>query len=131
MEKVMAEDGVLSMAKDVELAFWADEKEREHYFQHQLRLLVEYSDKHTFEILLSQEREKAEQEREKAEQERERAEQAELDKEKAVQNAQATLVDVARSMLADGIPVAAIQKYTGLDEKTITEQEVIRHTGGL
>jgi predicted transposase/invertase (TIGR01784 family) len=66
MEKVMAEDSVLSMAKDIELSFWADEKERESYFKHQKYLMDLYSDEHTYEVLLRQEREKAEREKEKA-----------------------------------------------------------------
>jgi predicted transposase/invertase (TIGR01784 family) len=59
MEKVMLEDAVLSMVKDVELEFWADEKERELYFQHQQLLMDAYSDEHTYEVLLKQETEKA------------------------------------------------------------------------
>jgi predicted transposase/invertase (TIGR01784 family) len=59
MEKVMSEDTVLSMAKDVELEFWADEREREAYFQHQQLLMDAYSDEHTYEVLLKQETEKA------------------------------------------------------------------------
>ena len=59
MEKVLAEDGVLSKAKSVELAFWADETERELYFQHQQLLMDAYSDEHTYEVLLAQETEKA------------------------------------------------------------------------
>jgi predicted transposase/invertase (TIGR01784 family) len=61
MEKMIAEDAVLSMAKDIEVAFWADEKEREAYFEHQQLLLDAYSDEHTFEYILEQEREKAQQ----------------------------------------------------------------------
>jgi predicted transposase/invertase (TIGR01784 family) len=66
MEKVMAEDGVLSMAKEIELSFWADESEREGYFRYQKYLMDLYSDEHTYEVLLRQEREKAEREKEKA-----------------------------------------------------------------
>jgi hypothetical protein len=39
MEKRLEEDSVLSMAKDVESEFWADEREREMYFQHQQLLM--------------------------------------------------------------------------------------------
>jgi hypothetical protein len=67
MEKVMAEDSVLSSAKDVELSFWADEKEREIYFQYPKYLMDAYSDEHTYEVLLKQERERADREKERAE----------------------------------------------------------------
>jgi predicted transposase/invertase (TIGR01784 family) len=50
----------------VELSFWADEKERELYFQYQKYLMDAYSDEHTYEVLLKQEREQAEREKEKA-----------------------------------------------------------------
>ena len=89
METAMTEDSVLSMAKDVEQAFWADEEELELYFRHQRLLMDAYSDEHTYEILLKQERERTEQEKERAEQEREKAEQerekAEQEREKAEQ----------------------------------------------
>jgi flagellar biosynthesis/type III secretory pathway protein FliH len=62
MEKAIAEDSVLSMAQGMELEFWADERERELYFQHQQLLMDAYSDEHTYEVLLKQETEKAAQE---------------------------------------------------------------------
>jgi predicted transposase/invertase (TIGR01784 family) len=66
MEKVMEEDSVLASVKDVELSFWADEKERELYFKHQKYLMDAYSDEHTYEFLLEQERERVEREKEQA-----------------------------------------------------------------
>jgi predicted transposase/invertase (TIGR01784 family) len=59
MENVMAEDSVLSKVKDVELSFWADEKERELYFKYQKYLMDAYSEEHTYEVLLKQEKEQA------------------------------------------------------------------------
>jgi DNA-directed RNA polymerase specialized sigma subunit len=100
MEKAIAEDSVLSMAKDMELSFWADEKEREYYFQQQRLLLDAYSDEHTWEVLLKQEKEKAVKEKEKAVKERDR--------------------EVARSLLAiGGMDVEKIAQVSGLSEGEI------------
>ncbi|GHV39536.1 hypothetical protein FACS1894187_19620 [Synergistales bacterium] len=103
MEKVIAEDRVLSMARDVELAFWADERKRELYFKYQKYLLDLYSDEHTYEFLLEQEREKTEQERVRAE----RAEQVKR--------------EMALEMLKMGIEIDRIVKVSGLSEKEIRD----------
>ena len=129
MEKVMAEDSVLSTARERELAFWADEKEVGLYFQQQRRLMDEYSAEHTFDFLLEQEREKteqererakqererAEQERERAEQEREKAEQAELKKEEALQDK----LEMARSLLEIGMDMERVIQISRLSEEEI------------
>ena len=146
MEKVMAEDDVLSMAKDVEQAFWADEKEIELYYRHQRLLMDAYSAEHTFEVLLTQEREKTEQESKRAEQERKiaeqereraeqeskraeqeskraeqeskRAEQAELEKEKAALDAQLAM---AHNLLKLGVEMERVVQASGLNEEEIRE----------
>jgi predicted transposase/invertase (TIGR01784 family) len=108
MEKVMVEDSVLSSAKDVELSFWADEKEREYYFQHQRYLMDVYSDEHTYEVLLQREREKTEREREKAE--------------KAVQDAlKQGKQKVAQNLLKLGMEMAQVVQVSGLSEEEIRE----------
>jgi predicted transposase/invertase (TIGR01784 family) len=111
MEKVMAEDSVLSGLKDVELSFWADEKERELYFQHQQLLMDDYSAKHTYEFLLQQEREKTE----KAAQDGlRRGLQQGLG-----QGLEQGKIEIARKMLARNISVGDIIDLTGLDERQI------------
>jgi predicted transposase/invertase (TIGR01784 family) len=114
MEKVMMEDSVLSKVKDIELSFWADEKERELYFQHQQLLMDTYSAEHTHEFLLKQERERAE----KAEREKEKAAQDALE-EGREEGREKKAFEVARSMLADGLPAETVRKYTGLSEREI------------
>ena len=139
MEKVMKEDSVLSKAKEVELAFWADETERELYYRHERLLLDDYSAKHTYDFLLEQEREKTEQEREradkerkKAEQERKKAEQAELEKEKALKaleekekDAQDALrrgkLEMAHNLLKLGMDMERVVQASGLSEEEIRE----------
>jgi predicted transposase/invertase (TIGR01784 family) len=115
MEKVMVEDSVLSSAKDVELSFWADEKEREFYFQYQKYLMDVYSDEHTYEVLLRQEREKTEKEREKAEREKEKAEKAVQDALKQGQQ------KVAQNLLKLGMEMAQVVQVSGLSEEEIRE----------
>jgi predicted transposase/invertase (TIGR01784 family) len=113
MEKVLAEDGVLAMVKDVELAFWADEKERELYFQHQQLLMDSYSDGHTYEVLLQQEKERTEKERE-------RAEKAELEKEKAAQDGlKQGKLEMAHNLLKLGFEMDRIIQASGLSEEEI------------
>jgi hypothetical protein len=117
MEKVMAEDSVLSIAKDVELSFWADEKEREFYFQYQKHLMDAYSDEHTYEVLLRREREKTE----KAEREKEKAER---EKEKAAQDAlkqgeREMARKMARNLLNLGVDMAQIVQASELSEEEI------------
>ncbi|MDR1649600.1 MAG: hypothetical protein LBR71_05005 [Synergistaceae bacterium] len=136
MEKVLAEDRVLSMVKDVELTFWADEQEREGYFQHQQLLMDEYSAQHTFELLLEREREntdkereraeKAEWEKEKAEWENEKAkwekEKAEQEKEKAEQEkekAEQEKHEMAINLLNLGVDIDIIVKASRLSEEEI------------
>ena len=129
MEKVMLEDSVLSMAKDVELAFWADEKERELYFQHQQLLMDAYSDEHTFDILLTQERERAEQEKERAEQEKERAEQekerTKQEKERA-ERAELKALEMACNLLKLGMEMEQIVQVSGFSEEEIRENCIPR-----
>ncbi|MDR1376270.1 MAG: PD-(D/E)XK nuclease family transposase [Synergistaceae bacterium] len=103
MEKVMAEDSVLSMAKDIELSFWADEKERESYFKHQKYLMDLYSDEHTYEVLLRQEREKAEREKKKAAQD-------------ALKQGKR---EMARNLLKLGTGMDIIVQASGLSEEEI------------
>jgi predicted transposase/invertase (TIGR01784 family) len=95
MEKAIAEDSVLLMAKDLESSFWADEKEKELYFQRQRLLLDAYSDEHTWEVLLEQEKEKAE----KALKERDR--------------------EVARSLLEKNMGISEIAQISKLSEREI------------
>jgi predicted transposase/invertase (TIGR01784 family) len=59
MSLVMEEDPILTMAKEMESSYWADEKEKELYYQHQRLLLDAYSAEHTYEYLLAQAEEKA------------------------------------------------------------------------
>ena len=91
MEKVMAEDSVLAMAKEVELAFWADEKERESYFKYQKYLMDAYSEENTYKVLLTQEREKA-------------AQRAKVERN----------LEIARAMLAKDMPLELTAEFTGL-----------------
>ena len=121
LDKVMVEDGGRSMAKDVELSFWANETERELYFQHKQHLMDTYSAEHTYEFLLEQEREKArkEIERVREEAERVRREEAKRAKEEAGKAKEEAKFEVARSMLAEGFPAAVVKKCTGLDESSI------------
>jgi predicted transposase/invertase (TIGR01784 family) len=120
MEKVMAEDSILSMAKDRELSFWADEKERELYFQHQRLLLDAYSDEHTWEVLMEQEKEKALKEGlgKGLEQGLQQGLQQGLEQ-GLEQGLQQGRFGVARSMLADGVPVETVAKYTGLSKESV------------
>jgi uncharacterized protein (DUF3084 family) len=120
----------------VEVSFWANEAELEHYFQYQKYLMDEYSDKHTSEVLLKQEQEKVEQERKKVEQEREkveqerkrveqerkRAEKAEKEKEraeKAERAAQKMAFTMARNLLKLGVEMDQIVQMSGLSEEEI------------
>jgi predicted transposase/invertase (TIGR01784 family) len=131
MEKVMAEDSVLSGVKDLELSFWADEEERELYFQHQQLLMDTYSAEHTYEFLLKQEKENTEKERERAEKaewEKEKAERekekAEREKEKAAQDAleegkRKTALEIARNLLKTGMTIKQVVQITGLSEEEI------------
>jgi predicted transposase/invertase (TIGR01784 family) len=114
MEKVMMEDSVLSKVKDIELSFWADEKEREIYFQHQQLLMDTYSAEHTHEFLLRQERERAE----KAERGKEKAAQDALEQgiEKGIEKGR---FEIAQRMLARKMSIGEIVDLTGLDEKEI------------
>jgi predicted transposase/invertase (TIGR01784 family) len=124
MEKAMAEDSVLSMAKDVELSFWADEKEREFYFQYQKYLMDVYSDEHTYEVLLKRERERSEKAIEKAEREKEKAERekekAEREKEKAAQDSlKQGKREMAHNLLKLGTEMDIIVQASGLSEEEI------------
>ncbi|MDR2175051.1 MAG: hypothetical protein LBO82_03830 [Synergistaceae bacterium] len=122
MEKVMTEDRVLSEVKDIELSFWANETERELYFQHQQLLMDTYSAEHTYDFLLEQARENTEKERERAEQERQRAEKAEREKEKAVQDAlegKRKMVSMALTLLKSGVGMEQIVQASGLSEEEI------------
>jgi predicted transposase/invertase (TIGR01784 family) len=111
MQKVMAEDNVLSQVKEVELSFWADETERESYFQQQQLLMDEYSAQHTYEVLLKQERDNAEKEKEKAAQEGL--------KQGLEQGLEQGRFEIARKMLARNMSIGDIIDLTGLDEKQI------------
>jgi uncharacterized membrane protein len=102
MEKMVAEDAVLSMAKDIEVAFWADEKEREAYFEHQQLLLDAYSDEHTFEYLLEQEREKSQQALQQAEQEALQAKQEAMQAKQEVVQAEQKVVQAERKAVQAG-----------------------------
>ncbi|MDR2175996.1 MAG: hypothetical protein LBO82_08710 [Synergistaceae bacterium] len=120
MEKVMAEDSVLSEVKEIELSFWADETERELYFQHQQLLMDTCSAEHTYDFLLEQARENIKKERERAEQEKERAEKAERDKEKAAQDGlEQGKREMARNMLKLGFEMDRIVQASGLSEEEI------------
>jgi hypothetical protein len=87
-----------------------------------------YSDEHTSEVLLKQEREKleqervkAEQERVKAEQERVRAEKAEKEKEKAEKATQEMAFIMARNLLKLGMGIDQVVQVSGLSEEEIRE----------
>ncbi|MDR0616357.1 MAG: Rpn family recombination-promoting nuclease/putative transposase [Synergistaceae bacterium] len=60
MNKASEESTALAAAREMEAVFWADSAEKEMYFAHQRLLMDAYSDEHTHEVLLEQEREKAE-----------------------------------------------------------------------
>jgi predicted transposase/invertase (TIGR01784 family) len=122
MEKVMAEDSVLSMAKEVELAFWADEEERERYFQHQQLLMDAYSAEHSHEVLLEWEKEKVEKAEKKAEQAEERAEQEKKRAEQAEERAEQTelaALKMARDLLKLGMDMEQVVKKSGLSKEKI------------
>jgi predicted transposase/invertase (TIGR01784 family) len=106
MEKIMAEDSVLSSARDLEMSFWADENELEYYFQYQKYLMDAYSDEHTYEVLLKQEKE--------------RADKAERDKEKAAQDAlEQGKREMAHNLLKLGIEMDKIIQASALSEEEI------------
>jgi DNA topoisomerase VI subunit B len=98
MNKAVAENPVLSTAKEIESAFWADAREKELYFQHQRLLMDEYSAQHTFGYLLPQAEEKATQEQEKAEQK---------------------IAQVARNLLGKGIDTETIIQTLGLSREDV------------
>ncbi|GHS92680.1 hypothetical protein AGMMS50276_01100 [Synergistales bacterium] len=96
IKKALAEDPLLSTAKDEVMAFWADENVRELHFKYERHLMDAYSDEHTYEFLLEQERARAE-----------RAEQAKR--------------EMALEMLKMGIEIDRIVKVSGLSEKEIRD----------
>jgi predicted transposase/invertase (TIGR01784 family) len=100
MNKAATENPVLSSVREIESAFWADENEKELYFAHQRMLMDAYSAEHTHEYLIA--------EAQKEGLEKGRKEGLEKGRE-----------EVARSMLAGGVNIETIAKYTGLDEETI------------
>jgi predicted transposase/invertase (TIGR01784 family) len=104
MEKAIAEDSVLSMAQSMELEFWADERERELYFQHQQLLMDAYSDEHTYEVLLKQETERAAQEGRKQGLE---------------QGLEQGKLEVARNLLRLGFKMEQAVQASGLSEEEI------------
>jgi predicted transposase/invertase (TIGR01784 family) len=112
MEKVMAEDSVLANVKGVELSFWADEKERELYFQYQKYLMDAYSDEHTYEFLLQQERERAEREKEKAAQDA------------LEQGLKQGKQEMAHNLLELGMNMDQIVQASGLSEEEIRELQI-------
>jgi predicted transposase/invertase (TIGR01784 family) len=56
MNKAVAENPVLSAAKEIESMFWADEDAKEQYFAHQRMLMDSYSAEHTHEYLIAEAR---------------------------------------------------------------------------
>jgi predicted transposase/invertase (TIGR01784 family) len=56
MNKAVAENLVLSAAKEIESMFWADEDEKERYFAYQRMLMDAYSAEHTHEYLITEAR---------------------------------------------------------------------------
>jgi predicted transposase/invertase (TIGR01784 family) len=92
MNKAVTENPVLSEAQEIESIFWADENERELYFQYQRLLMDAYSDEHTHEYRIAEARKEGRKE---------------------------GLESVARSLLEGGVSVEIIKKHTGRDEKTI------------
>ena len=124
MEKAMAEDGVLSMARDVELSFWADEVERELYFQHQQLLMDTYSAEHTYEFLLQQERERtaeaerAKEEAERAKEEVERAREESKRKEKVAQGALQKALEQGRKI--------ALEMALNLRERGMERDQIVQ-----
>jgi hypothetical protein len=92
------------MAKDVESEFWADEREREMYFQHQQLLMDAYSDEHTYEVLLRQEREKSELALQEASRE--------------------ALLAMARNLLKLGDDMERIIQASGLSEEEIRSNAI-------
>jgi predicted transposase/invertase (TIGR01784 family) len=122
MNKVMAEDNVLSMARGVELAFWADEAEREGYFRYQQQLMDDYSAQHTYEFLLAEEKEKTEQEKKRAEQEKKRAELAEKTaQERFEQGERKKGLEIANNLLKLGMTMEQVIQASGLSEDEIRE----------
>jgi predicted transposase/invertase (TIGR01784 family) len=122
MEKMVAEDAVLSTAKDIEVAFWADEKEREAYFEHQQLLMDTYSAEHTFEYLLEQEREKSRQALQQAEQKAKQAEQkAKQADQKAIQAELKSKREIAYNLLKIGMDVTQIAQVSGLPVETVEQ----------
>jgi predicted transposase/invertase (TIGR01784 family) len=99
MNKAAAENTALAAAKEIESAFWSDKTEKEQYFAHQRLLMDAYSDEHTFEYLLEQEREKAEKMAAVAEQE--------------------GRAKVASNLLKKGLDVNMIIEVSGLSREDI------------
>jgi predicted transposase/invertase (TIGR01784 family) len=128
MDKAVAENPVLSDARELESMFWADEKEMELYFAHQRMLMDVYSAEHTHEFLIAEARKEGRKEgeedgRKKGEEDgRKKGEEdgrkkGEEDGRK--KGEEESMKKVARTMLAKKFPIAAIAECTEMDEKTI------------
>jgi SOS response regulatory protein OraA/RecX len=95
MNKAVAENPALITAKEIEVAFWADEEAKEAYFQRQRSLMDEYSAAHTYEYLLAQAEERAARAEEKA------------------------MATVARNLLGKGFDMETIIQVSGLSREDI------------
>jgi predicted transposase/invertase (TIGR01784 family) len=96
MNKVIEEDAIIAQAKDLEASFWADEKEKEQYYQHQRLLMDAYSAEHTFEVLLEQGKKESK---------------AEGEKKKACQ--------IAKNLLEEGLSPDVISRASGLSPEEV------------
>ncbi|MDR3280972.1 MAG: Rpn family recombination-promoting nuclease/putative transposase [Synergistaceae bacterium] len=106
MNKAVAENPALEMAKEIESIFWADAEEKEAYFQHQRLLMDEYSAAHTYEYLLAQAKEETAQAEEKAAQAEEKGREEGVTK-------------VARNLLEKGFDMETIVQASGLSREDI------------
>jgi hypothetical protein len=142
MNAVLEEDPIITMAKELEAAYWADAAEKEMYYRRQRLLLDAYSAEHTYEILFAREKKRLEEEmtkekqklkdemlkkieaeRQKIEAERQKIEQSaraiEDEKRKAEHSAREARLEIARNLLKTGMDVNQIAQVSGLSPEEL------------
>jgi predicted transposase/invertase (TIGR01784 family) len=118
MELAIAEAPALLKAREMELAFWADAKEKELYYQHQRLLMDAYSAEHTFDRLLKRAEEKADQLVAQAEA---KAAQAEEKAAQAKEETEQVKEQIALNLLKEGFDVEMVAKISSLPREKVEE----------
>jgi predicted transposase/invertase (TIGR01784 family) len=103
MNKAIAENPIISTAKEIESVFRADDKEKEQYFAYQRMLMDAYSAEHTHEYLLEQERKKTEK-------------MVAIAGQNGIKEG---LIKVARNLLKKGLDIDMIIEVSGLSREDI------------